>query len=151
MSNKKILGATKIEYKEIEFKSKLELGCYKKLENSGLEFAYEPERIVIWNGLKLNNVKVFTPKKEGKGRYGKEITLNNRALLDITYTPDFKVVKGSYIIYFDVKGKENDTYPLKKKIFLKVLENRRDNYKYLFMEPHSIKQMVQAINIIQQL
>ena len=50
-------------------------------------------------------------------------------------------------IIIEAKGKENDTYPLKKKLFRKLLEE----YKYddiLFFEVFTQKQLLQAIEII---
>lgn len=150
-SNKKIKGATSIEYNGIKFKSILECSCYKKLEAAGLDFSYESERVPLWEGVKLQNTIVYTPKKIRVGKYGKVLELQTRALLDITYTPDFVVNKGNYRIYFDVKGKENDTYPIKKKMFLKTLEEKQDGIQYIFFEPHNVRQMLQAIEIIKEL
>lgn len=150
-SNRRVRGATSSEYGGIKFKSLLECSCYKKLEISGLDFSYEGEKVILWEGTKLRNIKVYTPKKIGTGRYSKVLEEQSRALLNITYTPDFIVTKKDYKIYFDVKGKENDIYPIKKKMFLKTLEERQDGIKYIFFEPHSIKQMLQAIEFIKAL
>lgn len=150
-NNKKIKGATSIEYNGIKFKSILECSCYKKLEATGFDFSYESEKITLWRGTKLQKTIVYAPKKIRAGKYGKFLELQTRALLNTAYTPDFIVNKGDYKIYFDVKGKENDTYPIKKKMFLKVLEERNDGIKYMFFEPHNIRQMLQAIEIIKEL
>ncbi len=150
-NNKKIKGATLAEYKGIKFKSILECSCYKKLENSGFDFSYESEKITLWDGIKLQNTKVYAPKKIKAGKYNKFLELQTRALLNTTYTPDFIVTKGNYKIYFDVKGKENDIYPIKKKMFLKTLEERNDGINYIFFEPHNVRQMLQAIEIIKGL
>lgn len=150
-SNKKIKGATSIEYNGIKFKSILECSCYKKLEAAGFDFSYESERIPLWEGVKLQNTIVYAPKKIRAGKYSRFLESQTRALLDITYTPDFIVHKDNYRIYFDVKGKENDTYPIKKKMFLKTLEERKDGIQYIFFEPHNVRQMLQAIEIIKEL
>lgn len=150
-SNRRIKGATSTEYNGIKFKSILECSCYKKLEASGLEFYYESEKINLWKGIKLRNITVCAPKKLKPGKYGKFLDIQKRALLDITYTPDFIVIKGNYKIYFDVKGKENDVYPIKKKMFLKYLEEKNDGINYIFFEPHSIRHMLQAIEIIKNI
>lgn len=149
--NKKIRGAKSITYNNITFKSALECSCYKHLLKSGLQFSYEEEKVLLWEGTKLNKVSLYAPKKLRVGKYGKNLEKQTRALVNITYTPDFVVIKGDYKIYFDVKGKENDVYPIKKKLFLKILENRKDKYTYLFFEPHSVKQMIDAVNIINNL
>ena len=150
-NNKKIKGATLAEYNGIKFKSILECSCYKKLENSGFDFSYESEKITLWDGIKLQNTKVYAPKKIKAGKYNKFLEPQTRALLNTTYTPDFIVTKGNYKIYFDVKGKENDIYPIKKKMFLKTLEERNDGVNYIFFEPHNVRQMLQAIEIIKGL
>ncbi len=150
-NNKKIKGATSTEYKGIKFRSILECSCYKKLEASGFDFSYESERISLWEGVKLQKTQVYAPKKLGVGRYDKFLEIQTRALLNTTYTPDFIVNKGNYKIYFDVKGKENDTYPIKKKMFLKILEERDDGINYIFFEPHNVRQMLQSIEIIKKL
>lgn len=149
--NRRILGARRVEYEGIKFQSLLEFSCFKRLEISGLSFRYEPERIVLWEGIKCQNINFYAPKKIHQGKYGKDLELQTRALLNMSYTPDFLVEKENYRIYFDVKGKENDVYPLKKKMFLKVLELKDDGFIYMFFEPHNVKQMNQAIKIIQEL
>lgn len=151
LENRRVIGAKEHIYNNIKFKSGLEVSCYKKLELSGLDFSYESERVILWEGIKLHKTQVYAPKKIGNGRYSRELTLQTRALLNTTYTPDFIVVKNNYYIYFDVKGQPNDLYPLKKKLFLKVLEERITNHQYIFFEPHSVKQMQQAIDIIKTL
>lgn len=149
--NKKIRGASIIEFDNIKFRSILEKSCYKKLMLSSLNFTYESEKIVLWEGIKLDKTIFYAPKKIGNGKYSKLIEKQERALVNITYTPDFIVTFGNYKIYFDVKGKENDTYPIKKKMFLKVLENRSDGLCYMFFEPHSVGQLLQAIEIIKNI
>lgn len=143
--NKKIIGATSTIYKNIKFKSVLECSCYKKLEASGLNFSYESERITLWEGIKLRNTSVYI------GSSRKLLVPYTRALMNITYTPDFVIIKDNYKIYFDVKGKENDVYPIKKKMFLKYLETKNDGVNYMFFEPHNVGQILQSIEIIKNL
>ena len=144
--NRRIKGAHSVEFDNIKFKSALECSCYKKLKESGLEFNYESERIIIWEGLKLKNTKLYLPNK-----ICRILEEYNKKLLNITYTPDFVVIKDNYKIYFDVKGKENDVYPIKRKMFLKYLEEKQDDWIYIFFEPHYVKQMIQAIDCIKNL
>lgn len=144
--NKRIKGAHSVEFDNIKFKSALECSCYKKLKESGLEFYYESERLVIWEGLKLQKTKLYIPNK-----IHRVLEEYNKKLLNITYTPDFIVIKDNYKIYFDVKGKENDVYPIKRKMFLKYLEEKQDNWIYIFFEPHNVRQMIQAIDYIKNI
>ena len=143
MDNKKVKNATATFYNNINFKSKLEVSCYKKLETSGLTFAYEPETITIWVGSKIINTTVYLPDK-----YKILVPKSNFKLRDITYTPDFKITHKEYTIYVDSKGHVNDVYPIKKKMFLQYLDKKP---KHMFFEPHSVKQMMQTIEIIKKL
>ena len=145
--NKKVKNASTTSYNDINFKSKLEVSCYKKLETSGLSFQYEPDKIVLWVGKVLDKVVVYEPTKD---KDFTSRTLGSK-LRDITYTPDFKVLYKHYIIYFDVKGHVNDVYPIKKKMLLQHLNEISDGSSYMFFEPHNVRQMVEAINIIKSL
>lgn len=151
MENKKIKNASQSTYKDIIFKSRLEVSCYKLLEKTNLSFTYEGEKISLWEGIKLRDTIVYCPNKKSRGNYGRELVKQTRALLDITYTPDFKIIKGNRVIYIDVKGMTNDTYPIKKKMFLKYLEEKNDNNTYYFFEPHSVRQIKETIDFIEKL
>lgn len=144
--NKKIKGAVSVQLDNIVFKSKLERSCFIKLANSGLPFSYESEKIVIWEGKRLTNVQYYLPNPRNR----KELRIVTRPLISITYTPDFVIRTGNIVAYVDAKGYANDVYPLKKKMFLKFLEEKHDNYQYIFFEVHSVSQMLDAIRIIQE-
>ena len=148
-NNKKVKNATLISYDNIKFKSKLEASCYKKLEASGLKFKYEPERIPLWVGENINNTIVYEVDKRDRKLLSEK--KDNFKLRDITYTPDFKIEHKNYIAYVDAKGFVNDVYPIKKKMFIQYLNNIKDNKKYIFFEPRSVKHMLQIINIIKTL
>lgn len=146
--NKKIKGATQVCDRGITFKSRLEQSCYKILIESSLPFAYEPEKIILFEGFYMSNVKYYAPENK---TYRSNLVYKKDKIRSITYTPDFKISYKNYKIYVDVKGKENDVYPLKKKIFLKYLESKQDGYDYLFFEPHSVRQMKEMIDLIIEL
>ena len=87
--NKKIKNATSTNYNGINFRSRLEVSCYKKLETSGLSLLTNQKKIVLWKGKRtdfcnciftLIKNKNLVPIKTGY------------KLRDITYTPDFKVI-----------------------------------------------------------
>lgn len=150
-TNKKILGAKITVYNNIKFLSKLECDCYKLLENSGLLFWYEPETITLVDGFYPNNINIYAPSKKLVGKkikYGKCLSKQTGKIRKITYTPDFKVEKDNCVYYFDAKGQPNDTYPIRKKLFLNYLETLPKDKTYYFIEPHSLSQMKEAINII---
>jgi hypothetical protein len=60
--NKKVRNAQKIFYDNIQFQSRLELHCYKKLKEAKLEFEYEPISFELIPKLKAYP-KDITPKK----------------------------------------------------------------------------------------
>lgn len=146
--NRKIKNTKEVVFDNIKFKSQLERSCYKKIKETDLDVQYESEKIILWEGVKLDKVSLHAPKKIRAGKYEKDLQEQTRALLKITYTPDFIIIRGKHKIYIDVKGKENDVYPIKKKMFLKHLEEREDDYIYHFFEPHSVKQIMQTIQTI---
>lgn len=138
-------------FNNIKFKSRLEVSCYKLLIEAGLNPSYESEKIILWEGFKPSKISYYSPKKIKRGYFTSLMQKQERVLLSITYTPDFIVKKDNFIIYFDVKGLPNDTYPIKKKMFLKYLENKEDEFNYVFFEPHNIGQIKQCIQIINNL
>ena len=50
--NKKIVNATKVEYGDIQFKSKLECSIYRFLVEQGINPYYERYKFVVWQGFK---------------------------------------------------------------------------------------------------
>jgi hypothetical protein len=145
--NKKIIGATQVTFDGKSFKSKLEKSCYALLLASGLNFTYESEKITLLKGFYLEKVKYYGPTK--RNIFLSEI---NTKIRDITYTPDFVVIHKNYKIYIEAKGRENDIYPVKKKLFLSSLNFSKDSqYTFFFFEPHNIRQMKQVIKLIHEL
>ena len=150
--NKKVKNATKIEYEGIQFKSIFEKDCYILLKQEGLDFEYETKRTVLLSGFyppdSLKVYDLFKPRLQRR-----VFGLNLHKILDITYTPDFYIQKDNVEIYIEAKGNPNDTYPLKKKIFLDYLRRQSeiDGKIYMFFEPHSKKQLREAIKIIKEL
>ena len=50
------------------------------------------KKIILWEGVKLDKVSLHAPKKIRAGKYEKDLQEQTRALLKITYTPDFIIV-----------------------------------------------------------
>lgn len=146
MENKKVVNTKKGEYDGIKFRSQLEISCYKKLIEAGFNPTYESDTFILLEKFKLTRVLFYAPVK-GK------ITLYPRGIMNMTYTPDFLIEYKGYKILFDTKGQPNETYPLKKKLFLKHLELRsmETKEKFIFFEPHNQRQILDAIQIIKQL
>jgi len=146
MTNHKVKNATPLEYNNIQFKSRLEVMIYKTLLQEGFNVQYEPTKYIIWEGFKPN---VSFYNKDKKTRM---LKLDNKRLIDITYTPDFIFEYKDTTIVIEAKGFENDTFPIKKKLFRKWLENQNSQgNKYIFFEIFTKKQLMQAIDIIKNI
>ena len=117
--------------------------CLHRLLKEGLSPSYEPFKFVIINSFKLNNTTVYQPNTK------KQLAQVKETIREITYTPDFYLKYKGYDIFIETKGMPNETYPLKKKLFLKYLEESGSNV--LFFEPHNSVQITEVINIIKQL
>lgn len=140
MINKKVKNATSVEYDGIKFKSKLELTIYKALREKGLNPLYEYNKFILQEGFRPSKpyyLKGVCPK-----------TANGYAkIIQITYTPDFTVEYGDKILFIEAKGKQNDSYPIKRKLFLKYLESISNSY---FMEVYSKKDLLESLKQFEQ-
>lgn len=141
--NNKIKNAQIIEYKEITFKSKLDLMAYKLLEERGFKPQYEQNTFIIWQGFKPV-VPFFTKNK------AKQIINNNKKLINITYTPDIYFEYQGYKVIIEMKGFTNDVYPIKVKLFRKYIEQLQDSNNYLLFELYTKQQLLTAIQIIEE-
>lgn len=143
MVNKKIKGATSLVSDGISFKSKLEVVIYKELLRAGFNPKYEERKFVIWEGIK--------PTKPFYNRdiQTKMLKLDMGKMRDITYTPDFTFEYKNHFIIIEAKGFENDTFPIKKKLFRGLLEKMETSVIYL--EVYTKKQLLQAIEILKTL
>lgn len=137
---------TQIHYNNFNFKSKQELNCYKTFKEAGFELQYEKFPISLMSSFKPL-VNVYLPSKS------KDLVLTKKSFIGITYHVDFYLPlerNGRKIhVFIEVKGMPNDVYPLKKKMFIKALEEQFENPENIyFFEVHNIRQVHQAINII---
>lgn len=130
------------EYDGLKFDSKNEVAVYKHLKNEGFEVLREPVKYVLWEGCKPA-VPFYNINKRTK-----MLELDMDKLRNITYLPDFQISYAGYTIIIEVKGKENDVFPVKKKLFRKLLESRE---KVMYFELNTIRQLKQAIEIIKKL
>ena len=140
MQNKKIRNATEEVYAGIPFKSRLECSFYKALKEAGLDVDYELTKFVLIEGFKP------TVPFYSRGKKLKNFKLNMKAVQPLTYTPDFIVNKDDVMFIIEAKGIENDTYPIKRKLFRQFLENMER--KCMFFEVHTKKELLQVIDII---
>ena len=138
--NKKVLGATKVTLDNIRFKSKIESRVYTILKSEGFTPKYESMRFTLWEGFKPT-IPFYT-------RYKGKNKLVNKKLIDITYTPDFTFYYKNKLIIIEVKGKENDVFPYKFKMFRGILENPPYKDSTLLFEIFTLGQLKECINII---
>lgn len=141
--NKKIINASPLEYDGISFKSKLEKMAYQTLKEQGFPVLYEPKKFIIWKGFRPN---VPFYNKDASTRM---LKMDNKKVIDISYTPDLMFEYNNHLIIIEMKGFENNTYPLKKKIFRKWLESNYPNS--IYFEIFTKKQLLQAVDIIKNL
>jgi hypothetical protein len=141
--NKKIINASPLEYDGISFKSKLEKMAYQTLKEQGFPVLYEPRKFIIWEGFRPN---VPFYNKDASTRM---LKMDSKKVIDISYTPDLMFEYNNHHIIIEMKGFENNTYPLKKKIFRKWLESNYPNS--IYFEIFTKKQLLQAIDIIKNL
>lgn len=141
--NKKIINASPLEYDGIFFKSKLEKMAYQTLKEQGFPVLYEPKKFIIWEGFRPN-VPFYN-----KDTSTRMLKMDSKKVIDISYTPDLMFEYNNHLIIIEMKGFENNTYPLKKKIFRKWLESNYPNS--IYFEIFTKKQLLQAIDIIKNL
>ena len=151
MENKRVKNAQITEYDGIKFRSKLEVYCYKKLVELGVDFSYEGVKFDLIPSLSLNRVLAFYPIKSGKrkGEWQEVFKINKK-----TYTPDFIIPNYlGYYIAIEAKGAENDDFPTKRKLFLSHLEEEFGNVdvKPIYLEPHNQRQVNICIDFIKSL
>lgn len=143
MINKKVKNATPVEYNGIHFKSTLELTVYKELVQAGFEPKYEQRSFILWHGFRPTVPFYTREEKKAKSK----VILKMDKLRNMIYTPDFTFDYNGHLIIIEVKGRENDVYPIKRKMFRQALED----YTYespLFFEVFSKDQLLQVIKII---
>lgn len=139
----KIKNAKSKTYNNIKFKSISEISVYKTLISEGFKPNYEAIKFTIWKGFypTIPFYKRTTKLKEFK--------LRKEKIKNITYTPDFTFTYKGYLIIVEVKGFENDIFPIKCKLFRKYLEEYVPNA--LYFEVFTVKETKELIKCLNQL
>ena len=122
LQNKKVKNATKIIYDGIQFRSKLEAYTYQKFKENGIKVEYENKKFTLLPSFEFHNEKV-------------------RA---ITYLPDF--VGNNFIV--ECKGFPTDTFPLKEKLFKRLLVDISPNCMYYVV--HTQKEVNTLVEQLKQ-
>ena len=152
-SNKKIVNATRNTYDGIVFKSLLEKVVYSTLSQLGYNPQYESQTFTLFEGFipitpfydKMSDSKV----KKALLKY-KMLELKSGKIIGIKYTPDFYFRYNNIDIYIEAKGMENDVFYIKKKLFIKFLDERflSTGQKSMYFEIYNKRQLLQALEII---
>lgn len=162
MENKKIRNATRSRVKGITFKSQLEKSIYNTLLQQGFVPEYEPVTFTLWEG--FSPVTPYYDKESDRQREkrleeGKEtcpskmLVRKTGKIIGIRYTPDFHFRYNNLDVWIEAKGIENDVFYIKKKMFLKYLDDRfyRTGERAVYFEVYTKRQLLQALQIIREL
>lgn len=159
MANKKIRNATQSSSKGITFKSQLEKSIYNTLLQQGFEPQYEPTTFTLWEGFEpitpyydkeTDKQKIKRLSKGIDTRASKILIQKTGKIVGIRYTPDFYFKYNDLNVYIEAKGIENDVFYIKKKMFIKYLDDlcTEKGEKSIYFEVYTKKQLLQAIEII---
>lgn len=158
-NNIKIRNATICKDGSITFKSVLEKSIYNTLLQQGFEPQYEPTTFTLWEGFepitpyydKETDKQKIKRLSEGiDTRTSKILIQKTGKIVGIRYTPDFYFKYNDLNVYIEAKGIENDVFYIKKKMFIKYLDDRylESGEKSIYFEVYTKKQLLQAIEII---
>lgn len=138
MKNKKIRNATKTTELGIAFRSEVEARIYKALVAEGFNPLYE--KVTFTLSEKIRPTVPFFNRINGL------LGLDMKPVQAITYTPDFTFEYNGILIVIEVKGFENDVFPVKRNLFRKHLETL--NQPSMFFEVRTKKELLEALKII---
>ena len=158
-NNMKIRNATICKGNSITFKSVLEKSIYNTLLQQGFEPQYEPTTFTLWDG--FEPITPYYDKETDKQKAKRLLEAVNNCpskiliqktskIIGIRYTPDFYFKYNDLNVYIESKGIENDVFYIKKKMFIKHLDNLylEKGEKSIYFEVYTKKQLLQAIEII---
>lgn len=156
MENKKIRGATKNVLQGIKFKSQLEKSVYTTLSQLGFKPQYEPKTFTLWDGFTPSTPyydrETDTQRDKRNPKSSKMLILKSSKIVGIRYTPDFYFKYKGIDIWIEAKGIENDVFYIKKKLFIKYLDNlfEETGQKSMYFEVYTKRHLLQALSIIQE-
>jgi hypothetical protein len=127
-----------VSYEGITFASGLEKYMYKALKEAGIHCEYEKHTFELMPAFLFEN-DCIERQSNSKGDY---INRGNKKVLNLKYTPDF--VGEDFII--ETKGRANDSFPLRWKMFKKWMVDNGDN-RTLY-KPQNQKECDKTIELI---
>lgn len=135
---KQRVNSTKVEHDGIKFASGLEKYTYLALKEAKLFELYEGEQFHILEGFHPT-IECTSRQANGKGEYTRR---DSKKVLGISYRPDF--TGRDYII--ECKGRANDTFPLRFKLFKSVQEKNKDG-RAIYV-PQNRKEVDETVRLI---
>ena len=109
----------KVVYDGITFASGLEKYMYKALKEANIKCEYEKYTYELLPAFVFKN-DCIERQSNSKGEY---INRGNKKVLNLKYTPDFV----GYDFIIETKGRANDSFPLRWKLFKKFMIDNDDN------------------------
>lgn len=157
--NKKVRNSTQVILDGIKFKSKLEKEVYSTLKELGYNPKYEEFTYSLWKGFRphidyydqeTNGQRDKRISKNKSNDRSKTLVIKTNKLIDIRYTPDFYISFKDLHVFIEVKGKENDVFYIKKKLFVNYLNNLyiENGEKSIYFVIYTKKQLLQALDIL---
>lgn len=149
--NKKIKNATPVDIDGIHFRSKMEARVYSILKENGFDIDYEKRTFDLLSGF-YPTVECYDRHYDRKQK-SETFGLSQDKVMAITYTPDFSIEINGILVLLEVKGKENDTYPLKKKMFRRLLESLKEmtGKRFIFIEVHTLRETRSVVEFLKTL
>ena len=133
------VNSKKITVDGITFASGLEKYMYQALKKAGITALYEGQTFELVESFDFP-FKCFERCANGKGVYKNR---GNKKILNMKYTPDF-VGKGFII---ECKGRANESFPLRWKMFKKLMAERRIG-PFTLYKPQNQKECDETVNLI---
>ena len=133
------VNSKKITVDGITFASGLEKYMYQALKKAGITALYEGQTFELVESFDFP-FKCFERCANGKGVYKNR---GNKKILNMKYTPDF-VGKGFII---ECKGRANESFPLRWKMFKKLMSERRIG-PFTLYKPQNQKECDETVNLI---
>lgn len=137
---RKVVQAKKTVYNGIEFQSMLECTMYKLLKEAGIECTYE--------GKSYNTLDTYEYEGECYERVRKtsKEMVDRPKVIGVSYTPDF--VGKNEEFFIEVKGRANESFPLRWKLFKSMLSAQGKNP--ILFKPMTTADCEQVVKILKE-
>jgi len=128
----------KVTVDGINFASGLEKYMYLALKEANIFAEYEGRTFVVMEGIDFTTTS-YERCANGKGEFKDR---GNKKILPIKYTPDF--IGDGFII--ECKGRANESFPLRWKLFKKVVNNEQPHV--ILYKPQNHKECDKTAELI---